>query len=71
MVISSVSPVLNTCDIIVILMGYAYTPACCDESNKYLKRPQSSPKECLIALKFISSAPGLLFVFRKRRCVYS
>ena len=39
-------------------------PLCSDKSNKYLRGPQSSPKQCLIALKFFSSALGLLFVFR-------
>ena len=41
-------------------------PLCSDESNKYLRGPQSSPKQCLITLKFFSSALGLLFVFRKK-----
>ena len=63
--ISAVSPVLNTGDIIAIFIRSRSTPLCSDESNKYLRGPQSSPKQSLIVLKFISSALGLLFVFRE------
>ena len=65
MLISAVSSVLNTGDIIVIFIRSRSTPLCSDELNKYLRGPQSSPKQSLIVLKFISSAPGLLFVFRE------
>ena len=67
MLISAVSPVLNTGDTIAIFIGSANTPLCNNKSNRYLRGPQSSPKQCLITLKFISSAPGLLFVFREKR----
>ena len=54
-------------DTIAIFMRFGNTPFCSDESNEYLRGPQSSPKQCLITLKFISSAPGILFVFRGKR----
>ena len=62
---SAVSPVLNTGDIIVIFIRSRSTPLCSDELNKYLRGPQSSPKQSLIVLKFISSVLRLLFVFRE------
>ena len=61
------SPVLNIGDTIAIFIRSGNTPLCSDKSNKYLRGPQSSPKQCLITLKFISSAPGLLFVFGEKR----
>ena len=67
MLISAVSPVLNIGDTIAIFIRSGNTPLCSDKSNKYLRGPQSSPKQCLVTLKFISSAPGLLLVFREKR----
>ena len=64
MLISAVSLVLNTGNIIEIFSRSGKTPLCSDESNKYLREPQSSTKQCLITLKDISSAPELLLVFR-------
>ena len=64
MLISAVFSVLNT---IAIIIRPGNIPLSNDKSNKYLRGPQSSPKQCLITLKFISSAPGLLFVFREKR----
>ena len=64
------SPVLNIGDTIAIFIRSGNTPLCSDKSNKYLRGPQSSPKQCLITLKFISSAPGLLFVFREKKESY-
>ena len=60
-------PVLNTGNTIATFIRSGNTPLCSDKSNKYLRGPQSSPKQCLITLKFISSAPGFLFVFREKR----
>ena len=42
------------------------TLVCSNESNEYLKGPQSSPKQYLIVSKFISLETGLLFNLRKR-----
>ena len=70
MLISAVLPVLNTGNTIAIIIRPGNTPLCSDKSNKYLRGPQSSPKQCLITLKFISSAPGLLFVFREKKESY-
>ena len=67
LLISAVSPVLNIGDTIAIFIRSGNTPLCSDKSNKYLRGPQSSPKQCLVTLKFISSAPGLLLVFREKR----
>ena len=50
-----------------IFIRFGNTSFCSDESNKYLRGPQSSPKQCLITLEFTSSAPGILFVFRGKR----
>ena len=61
------SPVLNIGDTIAIFIRSGNNSLCGDKSNKYLRGPQSSPKQCLITLKFISSAPGILFVFRGKR----
>ena len=67
MLLFAVSPALNIGDTIAIFIRSGNTPLCGDKSNEYLRGPQSSPKQCLITLKFISSAPGLLFVFREKR----
>ena len=58
MLISAVSPVLNTGDTIAISIRSGNTT-------------QSSQKRCLITLKFISSAPGLLFVFREKKASFN
>ena len=71
LLIPIVSPVLNAGDTIVIFSRSGNTPPCSDESNKYLRGPQSSPKQCLITLKFISSAPELLFVFREKKASFN
>ena len=60
------SPVLNIGDTIAIFIRSGNTPLCSDESNKYLRGQQSSPKQCVITLKFISSAPGLVRFQRKK-----
>ena len=70
LLISVVSPVVNTGDTIAIFNRSGNTPLCSDESNKYLRGPQSFPKQCLITLKFISSAPELLFVFREKKGIF-
>ena len=71
MLISAVSPVLNIGDTIAIFIRSGNNSLCGDKSNKYLRGPQSSPKQCLITLKFISSAPGLLFVFREKKASFN
>ena len=53
MLISAVSPVLNTGDTIVLFIRSENTPLCSDKSNKCLRGPQRPPKKCLITLKFI------------------
>ena len=62
MLISALSPVLNTGDTIAIFIRSGNAPLCFDESDKYLRGPQSSPKQCLVTWNFISSAPELLLV---------
>ena len=42
-----------------------------DKTNKYLRGPQSSPKQCLITLKFISSAPWLFLAFRVKKAFFN
>ena len=71
MLIPAVSQVLNTGDTIVIFVRSGTTPRCSDESNKYSRGPESFSKQCLIILKFISSAPGLLFVFREKKASFN
>ena len=71
MLIPAVLSVLNTGDTIVIFVMSGNTPLCSDESNKYLRGPQSSPKQCLITLKFLSSAPGLSFVFGEKKASFN
>ena len=68
---SVVSPVLSTSDTIAIFIRSGNTPLCGDESDKYLRGPRYSPKQCLITLKFISSALGLLLVFREKRAFFN
>ena len=60
MLISAVSVVLNIGDTIAIFIRSGNTPLCSDKSNKYLKGPQSSPKQCLITLKRKHSLPHLV-----------
>ena len=67
LLISAASSILNIGDTIAIFIRSGNIPLCSDKSNKYLRGPQSSPKKCSITLKFISSAPGLLFVFKEKR----
>ena len=55
--IFTVSPVLRTGDTMEIFIRPGKNPFWDDKTNKYLRGPQSSPKQCLITLKFISSAP--------------
>ena len=66
MLISALSPVLSTSDTMAIFIRSGNTPLCSDESNKYLRGPQNSPKQCLITSKFISLAPELLLVFGEK-----
>ena len=65
-----VSPVSNTDDTKAIFIWSQNTSLCSDESNKYIRVRQSSPKQCLITLKFISSVLGLLFVFRDKKGIF-
>ena len=45
LLIFAVSPLLNTGDTIAIFIRSENTPLCSDESNKYLRGPQSSPNQ--------------------------
>ena len=64
------SPVLNIGDTIAIFIRSGNNSLCGDKSNKYLRGPQSSPKQCLITLKFISSAPGLFVCFQRKKGIF-
>ena len=44
----------DTCDTIAIFIRSRNTPHRSDESHKYLRGSYNSPKQCLIAFKFIS-----------------
>ena len=57
----------DTCDTIAIFIRSRNTPHRSDESHKYLRGSYNSPKQCLIAFKFISSRPELLFVFKEKK----
>ena len=61
----------NTGVTIAIFIMSGNTPPPSDESNEYLRGPQSSQKQCLITLKFISSASGLWFVFREKKASFN
>ena len=67
----AVLPVVNTNDTIAIFIRSGNTPLCSDGSNNYLREPQSSLKRCLNILNFISSAPGLLLVFREKKASFT
>ena len=70
LLISAVSD-LNTGDTIAIFNRFGNTSLSSDESNKYLRGPQSSPKQCLVTWNFISSELGLLFVFREKKASFN
>ena len=61
------SPVLNTGVTFTIFRGSGNISVWKDKSKTYLRISLNSPKQFLIKLKDISSAPVLLFIFREKK----
>ena len=67
LLISLRSPVLKTGVTFVIFRGSGNIPVCKDKSKAYLSISLNCPKQLLITLEDISSAPVLLFIFREKK----
>ena len=65
------SPVLNTVVTFAIFRGSGNIPVCKDKSKTYLRISLNSPKQFLITLKDISSAPVLLLIFREKKASFN